>query len=160
MRQLGATTILLLFTFKPDSLRASPDSGPQRLAALMSAKAPEIAAMKAGLAAGQSRREWTHLRAQIDAAAHQKDAAWSGLYWYTSLPEALAAAKREGKPVLSLRLLGHLDEELSCANSRFFRTVLYANEEISKELRENWILHWNPCVPRRRSRSTTGTAAS
>ena len=31
--------------------------------------------------------------------------------WRTSLPEALAAAKREGKPVLSLRLLGRLDEE-------------------------------------------------
>ena len=103
--------------------------------------------MKAGLAAGESRPEWTRLRAEIDAAAHQRDAAWSGLYWYTSLPEALAAAKREGKPVLSLRLLGRLDEELSCANSRFFRTALYANAAISDELRRNWILHWESVRP-------------
>ena len=103
--------------------------------------------MKAGLAAGESRPEWARLRAGIDAAAHQKDAAWSGLYWHTSLPEALAAAKREGKPILSLRLLGRLDEELSCANSRFFRTALYANTAVSDELRKNWILHWESVRP-------------
>src|SRR5690606_8006337 len=30
----------------------------------------------------------------------------------------------------------------SCANSRFFRTTLYANEEISRYLRNHYILHW------------------
>jgi hypothetical protein len=103
--------------------------------------------MKSGLAVGESRPEWARLRAEIDAAAHQRDAAWSGLYWYTSLPEALAAAQRAGKPVLSLRLLGRLDEELSCANSRYFRTALYANATVSDELRRNWILHWESVRP-------------
>ena len=145
---LVAACAAALFTFKENLLlAASPPDGPSRLAALLDANASEISRMKAGLAAGETRPEWTRLRAAIDAAAHQRDAAWSGLYWYTSLPEALAAAKREGKPVLSLRLLGRLDEELSCANSRFFRTALYANAAISDELRRNWILHWESVRP-------------
>ena len=156
---MAATAVLVaLFTFRENLLSASPPDGPSRLAALLAANASEISRMKAGLAAGESRPEWTHLRDKIDAAARQKDAAWSGLYWYTSLPEALAAAKRAGKPVLSLRLLGRLDEELSCANSRFFRTALYANAAISDELRSHWILHWESVRPARRSRSTSGTA--
>jgi hypothetical protein len=39
-------------------------------------------------------------------------------------------------------LLGNLDEEFSCANSRFFRTVLYANTEVSNAMRDKFILHW------------------
>ncbi|MDL2719067.1 MAG: hypothetical protein PT977_15075 [Acidobacteriota bacterium] len=148
MRQHGtAAALLLLFTFKENLLSASPAEGPSRLAGLLSSRHSEIEQMKLGLAAGESRPEWTRLRASIDSAAHQRDAAWSGLYWYTSLPEALAAAKREGKRVLSLRLLGNLDEELSCANSRFFRTTLYANNAVSDELRKNWILHWESVRP-------------
>lgn len=122
-------------------------AGPEHLASLLAANRTDIERMKAGLAAGQSRPEWTRLRAAIDGAAHQRDASWSGLFWYTNLPDALAAAKREGKPVLSLRLLGRLDEELSCANSRYFRTALYANAAISDELRRNWILHWESVRP-------------
>ena len=142
-----AAAAALLFPLEANLLAASPEGGPSRLAALLSANATELSRMKAGLAAGESRPEWARLRAQIDAVAHQRDAAWSGLYWHTSLPEALAAAKREGKPVLSLRLLGRLDEELSCANSRFFRTALYANTAVSDELRKNWILHWESVRP-------------
>ena len=83
----------------------------------------------------------------IDGVARQRDAHTSGLYWYTDLDRALAAAKREGRPVLSLRLLGNLDEEQSCANSRFFRTALYANAELSKYLREHYVLHWKSVRP-------------
>jgi hypothetical protein len=67
----------------------------------------------------------------------------STLPWYTDLATAQAAAKASGKPILSLRLLGRLDEELSCANSRFFRVVLYANAELSVWLRDHFILHWS-----------------
>src|SRR5947199_4701583 len=63
----------------------------------------------------------------IDRVCRQRDCAWSGLYWYTDLAAAQQAAQREHKPILTLRLLGNLDEELSCANSRFFRTILYSN---------------------------------
>lgn len=143
----AASAAVLFFPFKENLLAASPAESPSRLATLLADNASEIARMKAGLAAGESRPEWTRLRASIDAAAHQRDAAWSGLYWHTNLPEALFAAKREGKPVLSLRLLGRLDEELSCANSRFFRTALYANTAVSDELRKNWILHWESVRP-------------
>ena len=42
-----------------------------------------------------------------------------------------------------MRLLGRLDEELSCANSRLFRIVLYANENVSRFLRDTYVLHWS-----------------
>ncbi|HXQ71923.1 MAG TPA: hypothetical protein VN844_15620, partial [Pyrinomonadaceae bacterium] len=48
---------------------------------------------------------------------------------------------------LSLRLLGKLTDELSCANSRFFRTVLYSNTEISSVLRDRFVLHWQSVRP-------------
>lgn len=87
------------------------------------------------------------LRAQLDAAAHQRDAFASGLHWHTDLAAAQAEAKRTQKPILSLRLLGRLDEEYSCANSRFFRTVLYANAEVATLLREKFVLHWKSVRP-------------
>lgn len=79
---------------------------------------------------------------EIDAAAHQRDAVFSRLYWYTDLNSALAAAAREHKPILYLRLMGKLTDEYSCANSRFFRTVLYANHDVSSFLRQRYILVW------------------
>jgi hypothetical protein len=87
------------------------------------------------------------LRAALDRLCQQRDCYASRLYWYTDLEQAKAAAKASGKPILSLRLLGRLDEDLSCANSRFFRTVLYPNVEVSKVLRERFILHWQSVRP-------------
>src|SRR5205085_7822551 len=66
---------------------------------------------------------------------------------YTDLTAAKRAAVESGKPILSLRLLGTLDSEFSCANSRFFRTVLYANAEVSKVLSERFVLHWQSVRP-------------
>jgi hypothetical protein len=82
-------------------------------------------------------------RARLDQVCAQRDCAASRLFWYTDLERAKAAARRTGRPILSLRLLGRLDEEMSCANSRFFRTVLYANEQVSRLLREGFVLHWS-----------------
>jgi hypothetical protein len=79
----------------------------------------------------------------IDAVAAQRYATFSRLYWYTDLEAAEAAARASGKPILSLRMLGRLDEDLSCANSRLFRVVLYANADLSRFLRENFVLHWS-----------------
>lgn len=86
--------------------------------------------------------EWQRLTTALDAVAQQKDSYLSGLYWYTDLTKAREAARASGKPILSLRLLGKLSEEFSCANSRFFRTILYSNTAVSRTLRENFILHW------------------
>jgi hypothetical protein len=91
--------------------------------------------------------EWKRLRAALDAVSQQKDSYLSGLYWYTDIDEAKAAARASGKPILSLRLLGKLSEEFSCANSRFFRTVLYSNAQMSIMLRERFILHWQSVRP-------------
>lgn len=69
------------------------------------------------------------------------------LFWYTDLEAAKAAARAENKPILSLRLMGRLDEEFSCANSRFFRTVFYKNRAINELLRDRYVLHWRSVRP-------------
>lgn len=79
----------------------------------------------------------------IDAVAAQRYATVSRLYWYTDLAVAAEVAREQQRPILSLRMLGRLDEDLSCANSRLFRTVLYANDEVSKFLRDNFVLYWS-----------------
>jgi hypothetical protein len=90
---------------------------------------------------------WKQVKTALDAVSGQCDAHASHLYWHTDFEKAKAAAKASGKPILSLRLLGKLDEEYSCANSRFFRTTLYANSEVSKYLRDHFILHWQSVRP-------------
>jgi hypothetical protein len=110
------------------TLRAAGPAGMEALLALAGAE-PAVAKQPSFAAA-------------LDAVCAQKDCAASHLYWYTDLAAAREAAQRSSKPILSLRLLGRLDEELSCANSRFFRAVLYANESVSRELRDRFVLHW------------------
>ena len=87
------------------------------------------------------------VRAALDSVGRQCDDYASRLYWYTDLDEAKVAAKAQGKPILSLRLLGNLDQEYSCANSRFFRTTVYPNADVSKYLRDHFILHWQSVRP-------------
>lgn len=86
----------------------------------------------------------------VDRVAGQRYATHSRLYWHTELAAAKAAAARRGVPILSLRMLGRLDEDLSCANSRFFRVALYANQTVAAYLRDNFVLHWSSerAVPR------------
>ena len=81
--------------------------------------------------------------AQLNRAGHAFDNGESRLFWFTDLDAARAQAGRENKPILSLRLLGNLSDELSCANSRLFRVLLYPNAEINRQLRENFVLHWS-----------------
>ena len=91
--------------------------------------------------------EWIRITKALDSVSGQKNSYLSGLYWYTDLQEAQRAATASGKPILSLRLLGKLTDELSCANSRFFRTVLYSNAEIASVLRDRFVLHWQSVRP-------------
>ena len=106
----------------------------------------------------------------LDAVCAQKDCETSRLYWYTDLEAAKAAAAASGKPILTLRMLGRLDEELSCANSRFFRITLYPDPRINEVLREKFVLHWETVRPvpkvtidmgdgRTLSRTLTGNSA-
>lgn len=96
---------------------------------------------------GQKAENWQRISDAIDSVAMQKDAYASKLFWHTDLEQAKAEAAKSNKPILSLRLLGNLNEEFSCANSRFFRSILYSNAEISKYLRENYVLHWKSVRP-------------
>lgn len=96
---------------------------------------------------GEPDENWKRIATALDTVAMQKDVYTSHLYWYTDLDAAKRVAKAQNKPILSLRLLGNLNEEFSCANSRLFRAILYPNAEISKYLSENYILHWKSVRP-------------
>ncbi|MEO1996672.1 MAG: hypothetical protein ABGZ17_15500 [Planctomycetaceae bacterium] len=87
------------------------------------------------------------IEAVIDQVGGQRYCSLSRMYWYTDIKQAEKAARSTGKPILSLRLLGKLTDELSCANSRFFRTTLYANQEIASYLRTHFVLHWKSIRP-------------
>jgi hypothetical protein len=91
------------------------------------------------------RAHGTGASAELDRVCAQKDAHTSLLYWFTDLGAAVAEARRRGRPILSLRLLGRLDEELSCANSRFFRKLLYPR--LHQLLRSKFVLHWQSVRP-------------
>lgn len=121
--------------------------GPKGLRILFEAFADEIKRNGAGSESASGGPQWQRVTAALDAVAQQRDAYASGLYWYTEMDEAIAASKASGKPILSLRLLGKLSEEYSCANSRFFRAALYSNPEIARYLNENFILHWKSVRP-------------
>ena len=126
--------------------------GPAGLEALFAAHADAIHKRKSSvvlvpLATNAVDSLWQRLSKALDAVGQQRDCYTSRLFWFTDLERAKAAAQASGKPILSLRLLGRLDEEFSCANSRFFRTALYANEEVSRALREQFVLHWQSVRP-------------
>lgn len=125
-------------------------AGPEGLAALLEAHAADVARLRMGplgadahaLEALREDEALIRLRRAIDRVAAQRDAFASGLYWYTDLAEAQAEAARSGRPILSLRLLGRLDEERSCANSRFFRWMLYPDPRVQEAL-AGYVLHWS-----------------
>src|SRR5947209_7387186 len=121
------------------------EMGPEGLRILFDAYADEISRARAGLTVNEE--AWQRLSAALDSVSQQRNSYASDLYWYTDFEKAKAAAKQSGKPILSLRLLGNLNDEFSCANSRFFRTVLYSNLDVSKYLREHFILHWKSVRP-------------
>jgi hypothetical protein len=125
LRQMGPEGLRVLFDIYRDEIRR------HALEAMTSDTSPE----------------WRRLTTALDAVSQQRDSYTASLYWYTDFEQAQRAAKATGKPILSLRLLGNLNEEFSCANSRFFRTVLYANREVSDILRERFILHWKSVRP-------------
>lgn len=93
--------------------------------------------------AGRSEPEIARLRRRVDEVAAQRDAEVSRLYWHTDIERAKDEAKRQKKSILSLRMLGRLDEEMSCANSRFFRTVLYPDPGVREILARRFVLHWS-----------------
>ncbi len=120
--------------------------GPAGLQTLISQYSREINHHIANPTAA-SDAQWQRISAALDAVAQQKNSYISGLYWYTDLESAKKASAASGKPILSLRLLGKLTDEFSCANSRFFRTVLYPNAEVSAALRDRFVLHWQSVRP-------------
>lgn len=149
-RKIAAASLVSLFVFltgsaTPDGLESlarttldgSPAEAAEAIAGLRQAGPAGMEAMLAVAGSGDS----------LDRVCGVRDCADLRLFWYTDLEAAKAAARAADKPILSLRLMGRLDEELSCANSRFFRTVFYKNAEINELLRERYILHWRSVRP-------------
>jgi len=118
--------------------------GAEGLRALIETYSADIARY---METGKQTPQWLKIAKALDAVAMQKDSYASRLFWHTDFEAAKAEAGRSGKPILSLRLLGNLNEEFSCANSRFFRSVLYANDEVSRIMRERFVLHWKSVRP-------------
>jgi len=135
---LRAPDPLVLRAVSPDPRIATP-----AIAELRSAGQSAVDAMLAahdrvtGDAASEAR-----FRTALDRVCRQADCIFSGLYWYTDPDAAKAAAQASHRPILSLRLLGDLGMEMSCANSRYFRTVLYPNRQIASYLRDHFVLYW------------------
>lgn len=146
-------SLLLLVLFSTQiSFAAEPtleelrSRGPAGLQALMTQYADEINRHITDPSLG-SDEQWQRITTALDTVAQQKNSYLSGLYWHTDIDSAKRASAASGKPILSLRLLGKLTDEFSCANSRFFRTVLYSNTEVSSVLRDRFVLHWQSVRP-------------
>jgi hypothetical protein len=128
-----------------DAIAQLRAAGPAGLDAVFDVFADRI--QKSQNTAASKDADWERLRLALDTVGQQRDCFASHLYWYTDLEKAKTAARASGKPILSLRLLGKLNEEYSCANSRFFRTTLYPNAEVSRYLRDHFVLHWQSVRP-------------
>lgn len=153
------------------AIAAVRSAGPEGLAAFCAAYRDDLANLRdkpACLCTADSHER--RLADTIDRIAGQRDAAQSQLYWFTDFAAAREAALRTGKPIVTLRMLGKLTDELSCANSRFFRTTLYVDEKVAAYLRNECILHWESVRPvpkitvdfgdgRRLERTITGNSA-
>lgn len=129
--------------------------GPRGHAALFAAHADAIRAL-AEVPPTRPDAASERLRHAIDVVSGQRDGHASGLYWHTDLEAAQREATTSGRPILSLRLLGRLDEEMSCANSRYFRLVLYSNRSLADHLRSHYVLHWSSERPVPRVRVDMG----
>jgi hypothetical protein len=147
----------------PEQIRAWRAEGPPAVDRLMAKRLELIAAAENVpgkktytladqyvVQSDEERGAWKRVQAiskTIDAVAGAKYSHESGLFWYTDEAEAMRVAKAERKPILALRLLGNLDEEFSCANSRYFRFLLYPDESVRKLLRERFVLTWKSVRP-------------
>lgn len=102
-----------------------------------------VAMRAAGEGLARDTPAYDRWRDAMTGVSRQLHADVSDLYWYTDLDKATQAAQEQDKPILSLRLLGELDEAFSCANSRLFRAILYPDPAVSNYLSEHFILHWS-----------------
>jgi len=126
-----------------DRLRAAGPDGLRRYCEYCDRMLADPAAFP-GVEAAERRERF---RAAAERIGKARDNDIARLYWFTDLDAAKAEAHRTQRPILSLRLLGTLDEDLSCANSRFFRMALYANAKVGRLLRDGFVLHWESVRP-------------
>lgn len=134
-------------SLESDVTAATSGSPSEAQAAIGRLRAAGPAGFEALLSARDEAGEHERFDEALDAVGGARYCSVSRLYWHTDHQQALAEAERTGKPILALRMMGNLTDEFSCANSRFFRTTLYANEEIGKNLRDNFVLAWKSVRP-------------
>ena len=130
-------------TLAASATRRLRAAGPTGLAAFVARHRAAIARGQAPDLSPRTAAETAPILAALDQICGQRDCAPAQLYWYTDLEQAKAAARASGRPIVSLRLLGDLRDELSCANSRFFRALLYPDPAVSALLQGRFVLHWH-----------------
>ena len=130
-------------TLAASATRRLRAAGPAGLAAFVARHRAAIARGQAPDLSPRTAAETAPILAALDQICGQRDCAPAQLYWYTDLEQAKAAARASGRPIVSLRLLGDLRDELSCANSRFFRALLYPDPAVSALLQGRFVLHWH-----------------
>ncbi len=65
-----------------------------------------------------------------------------GVRWFDSFDDAVAVAKRTGKPILFLSMFGHLGEEMPCANARTLRATLFKDPAFLSLISDDVIPAW------------------
>ena len=108
-----------------NSLRAMGQAG---LDAMFETYAEEIKQY----AAGNQNASWQRIASALDGVSQQRNSYASRLYWYTDLERPRPKQRRAASRFSLCACSEILMEEFTCANSRFFRTVLYANKAVSE----------------------------
>ena len=146
-----------------DAVAALRSTGPEGLRAFLELNRPELeAALKAAInahdgdsrrvkcAIAQGRRRLTKCSRRSTQFANRRTAMRHSSTGTPTSNRLSQPRKRRGSRFFRSDCSGGWTKSLSCANSRLFRITLYANEQISKLLRDRFVLHWQSVrsVPR------------
>ncbi len=83
-----------------------------------------------------------------DDVASQKWSTISGLFWHQDFDRAIRDARQLDRPILSLRVEGGLCGKVRSAEVLMLLAGVYANQELSTELKNHYVLHWQSDLSR------------
>jgi len=78
---------------------------------------------------------------------HNPRVAPGKVHWHASFDDAKLAAERSGKPIFRFQMLGSLDRQYCCSNSRIARDVLFSSAEIAEYIDASFEPVWESVRP-------------